>query len=589
MQNNFDGMKETLQSMIECLQEMTRRINDLEHYEKNVQQYHFNQQIEPLKNHESLFDHLKVLIENIVMNCDKSDEKQKKNSFVGLKDTLDLLIKQFNENTQMFINLLNNKYQNYSNQLNKEIDNCLEIDPKVKKENGEIDEEYVQKTYTQYYINTEMKKEQDKREFERIKDQKIKQMQTQLMYSTMKNSNNIFNQDLINESIAQINRIESAFGRKIIRKAFDSTANKWRKNDSSFFELIKNKSNIIILIKTVTNHFFGAFIKSQINAKDIFIKDEEAFVFQIDEFNSLKKYPIKSSSEAIQVFDDSNDYLFKIGQSNDFSVFGKSWKGDIYMKKRPKRGKAICYCHESSFDYSVNDEINHNQRNRKNVLLQTTDRIYIDSFVVFETTTDDSEFFQNETIYNKEKMKEFKEKNEELETTIKTMTNKKIDSILFDSNNENDNWKLNTSVFNERIVLKDKLLFLIETKCGEYIGMYIDNQIQEKFYGNYLKTTNKSFLFNLDKKNGFKGRKMFMNKDNNYGYCLFESISRFLITIGDITLMKQNFKHKSFLYINKNRYNYDECENPFVQTNEIDKYGQISFDVERILVFQMKE
>lgn len=104
MQNNFDGMKKTLQSMIECLEEMKRRINDLEHYEKNVQQYHFNQQIEPLKNHESLFDHLKVLIENIVMNCDKSDEKQKKNSFVGLKDTLDLLIKQFNENTPMFIN-----------------------------------------------------------------------------------------------------------------------------------------------------------------------------------------------------------------------------------------------------------------------------------------------------------------------------------------------------------------------------------------------------------------------------------------------------------------------------------------------------
>ena len=47
--------------------------------------------------------------------------------------------------------------------------------------------------------------------------------------------------------------------------------------------------------------------------------------------------------------------------------------------------------------------------------------------------------------------------------------------ILFDS--KKDNWEINRSVFNERIVYKKQLAFVIQDIDGEIFGFYIDTKI----------------------------------------------------------------------------------------------------------------
>ena len=66
--------------------------------------------------------------------------------------------------------------------------------------------------------------------------------------------------------------------------------------------------------------------------------------------------------------------------------------------------------------------------------------------------------------------------------------------IVFDSNV--DNWSKDTSVFNERIIGKKQLVFLIEDEDGEKFGYYLNTQVIEK-YGKWIETDKKSFHFNL--------------------------------------------------------------------------------------------
>ena len=70
--------------------------------------------------------------------------------------------------------------------------------------------------------------------------------------------------------------------------------------------------------------------------------------------------------------------------------------------------------------------------------------------------------------------------------------------ILFDSTV--DNWSKETTVFNERILGKKQLSFLIEDEDGEKFGYYLNTEVIEK-YGYYQETDSKSFKFNLQSKN----------------------------------------------------------------------------------------
>ena len=56
----------------------------------------------------------------------------------------------------------------------------------------------------------------------------------------------------------------------------------------------------------------------------------------------------------------------------------------------------------------------------------------------------------------------------------------------------------NKSIFNERIMGKKQILFLIEDEeNGEKFGYYLDTIITEE-YNNWIRTYNKTFEFTLD-------------------------------------------------------------------------------------------
>ena len=114
-------------------------------------------------------------------------------------------------------------------------------------------------------------------------------------------------------------------------------------------------------------------------------------------------------------------------------------------------------------------------------------------------------------------------------------------------NSEIDNWDTNTSVFNERIIGRKQLLFLIEHENGEIFGYYHNTEIIEKY--SYLKrqiTDDKTFDFNL-RSNGRLEKSMKFEIQNCQRGSLFlnEKSSDYLITLGNIWLYKQNKKNES--------------------------------------------
>ena len=130
----------------------------------------------------------------------------------------------------------------------------------------------------------------------------------------------------------------------------------------------------------------------------------------------------------------------------------------------------------------------------------------------------------------------------------------KMGETLFDSNI--DNWSYKTSVFNEKIIGKDKLVFLIEDKDGEIFGYYLNSEISKYIeYHDWNRTDSKSFHFNLHSNGLLPGPTRFDIKNIKKGYQLFDKKAEELIVIGDIELKKENKKKFSFC-IQSNNFEY---------------------------------
>ena len=78
---------------------------------------------------------------------------------------------------------------------------------------------------------------------------------------------------------------------------------------------------------------------------------------------------------------------------------------------------------------------------------------------------------------------------------LEEWTSLKCADIVFDS--DIDNWSKDTSVFNEKIIGKKQLVFLIEDEDGEKFGYYLNTKVIES-YDKDIETDNKTFEFNLE-------------------------------------------------------------------------------------------
>ena len=123
--------------------------------------------------------------------------------------------------------------------------------------------------------------------------------------------------------------------------------------------------------------------------------------------------------------------------------------------------------------------------------------------------------------------------------------------ILFDS--DKDNWSLNSSVFDSKIMNKSYLLFVIEDTTNNKFGYYLNGTINK--YNFNLKYKG-SFMFSLKSNGRVNGMHIFEEKDYFAGYRLYPKSENLLFhTYGGIYIFKE--KSKTLSYIFEDSYYYD--------------------------------
>ena len=173
---------------------------------------------------------------------------------------------------------------------------------------------------------------------------------------------------------------------------------------------------------------------------------------------------------------------------------------------------------------------------------------------------------------------------------LEEWTNLKISHILFDS--EKDNWAKDTSTFNEKIIGKKQLVFVIEDENDEKFGYFFNPQIIELFNcgESPQQADKKCFHFNLESNERLsKPMKFEIKNMKKGGISLFrknDDVYSDLITIGEIFLSKENWKIDSNCEQHENYFNYHSVKNALcgIKSNS---NGEMKFIPKRFVVIQM--
>ena len=298
----------------------------------------------------------------------------------------------------------------------------------------------------------------------------------------------------------ELSLLENGINRFIDSIIFNSNDNAWKTSNSYFHLRLKNKSDLVILIETTEGKKFGCYLKTDIYDLDNYINDENAFLFSYTN-DSLFQYPMKHPEYAFNLCSKEQENLFVIGKS------------DVVIKKEEMKQK--CKCRQSSFKYF----------GIENALIGRKGTFEVKQFAVFSTIGKD------------EKKKESKSYQK-----LEEWTGLKCGDILFDS--DVDNWNINESLLNERIIGKKQIAFIIEDSDNELFGYYLNSTVEEKY--TILSTDKKSFHFNLESFGRLKYPTQFPIQNIKLGGLkLFEKSHDSLITIGDISLFKVHKKNWS--------------------------------------------
>ncbi|BFU21880.1 trichohyalin, putative [Entamoeba histolytica] len=162
---------------------------------------------------------------------------------------------------------------------------------------------------------------------------------------------------------------------------------------------------------------------------------------------------------------------------------------------------------------------------------------------------------------------------------IEEWTEKRINNILFDS--DKDDWKVDTSVFGERVMNKEHIIIIIEDEDGNKFGGYVNSKIDR--VDDYINDS-KSFVFSLESNGRIEEMKKFDIKEPEYAFYLHNQSDDLLFAFGfgdgyeDIIVFKENDKTQSFC--NQYSFEYNEIENALC--------GNENFTPKRFIVIEMK-
>ncbi|BFU26225.1 trichohyalin, putative [Entamoeba histolytica] len=162
---------------------------------------------------------------------------------------------------------------------------------------------------------------------------------------------------------------------------------------------------------------------------------------------------------------------------------------------------------------------------------------------------------------------------------LEEWTNRKLGNILFDSNK--DNWKVNTSVFEERIMNNEHIIIIIDDLEGNKFGGYVNSKIDK--VGEWINDS-KSFVFSLESNGRLYEMMKFDNEEPKYAFKIYNQTDNQLFSFGngwDIVVYKANNKTKS--YCEQNSFEYNGIENTLCGKEIPER-----FTPKRIIVIEMK-
>ncbi|BFU23275.1 predicted protein [Entamoeba histolytica] len=326
------------------------------------------------------------------------------------------------------------------------------------------------------------------------------------------------------------------------------------KNNQIIKEVVETLPNIQQSIDDTTKNYqyYIGSIKNEIfEIKDNetyseAIKRGEGIFDRIDETERRRKIVIEKSQETI----------------NQIEI----------MKKQISRIIEECNNDEETLNKTRNELIDKiisiEEMNMKNKIIKTPE----------ERDTITSEFNKKkeewQTYYSD--YLERKKREEEIHQ-IEEWTERRINNIIFDS--DKDNWKEDTSVFDQRIMNKEHIIIIIEDEEGNKFGGYVNSKIDK--VGQWIYDS-KSFVFSLESKGRIEGMKIFDIKQPEYAFYLNSQTDNSFFGFGyDIVIGKENNKTKSHCY--QYAFEYKGIENALCG-----KELPYNFTTKRIIVIEMK-
>ena len=453
-------------------------------------------------------------------------------------------------------------------------DCLLQMKPYEKRKRGfEYSEDFEKENFDDLMILTDKWKAIKEKE----RQDKVEQEKKIIESEEMENRHKSIEEKLSKEEIMLI---EKDTGRYVESVLFDSDIHQWGLNTTDFSTRILNQSHFYIIIETTDENKFGCYIDSVIPEQGVYVSDSKAFLFKFKD-NSIQKYPIIDSTYAFRLNSERGDGLFIVGRN------------DIVIKRKERTRRSNCQ--QTSYNYY----------SKENELLGRSGPFEVKHILVIGTVGENE---MNERISKKRKEihhEEKKQKHQIMKTkrnqirynsygmdcfsfremmVLEKFTGLKIDDILFDS--KIDNWSNHRSVFNERIIGKKQLIFLIVDEDGEKFGYYLNTQIEEEYYLP-KETDNKSFQFNIQSNGRLEKSIKCKIKDTEYGsYNLSERNKLCLIRIGNIYLYKQEKKEYSYCWYKDKAFNYHKKKTALCGKKE-NTLGCVVFIPKRILIIQM--
>ena len=362
--------------------------------------------------------------------------------------------------------------------------------------------------------------------------------------------------------------------RRKTKEMFDEITNK-EENIEKIKQEIENEKNELMNVKNDLEKIIEKAIKEkyELNVKEEFEKVANEYVKK-NEFGDLKESLKKNQDELKNTINNMNNQ-----HVIDETKYTELKKNVDKMEKN--------YVNKNDFEkFKITEK---NSQEKMNKIIKdigiTVENYETKTKEEFEKVCD--EFVKKNDI--PETLKELKNLvNKKHIDQLEEWTSLKCSEILFDSNI--DDWAHETSVFNDRIVGKKQLTFLIENEDDEIFGYYSNTKLIKLY--RRQETDSKSFHFNLQTKNNRINQSMkFKIKDSkNSGIWLWKADSDYLIKMGDIYLFKENMKNESSCLQHENAFNYQGIENALcgkiIQKENNKLKG--CFTPKRIIVIQMK-